>query len=100
MRADHTPTPWVVDAHEPHYIHASDGTRFLVVGGDRNGHRPIDNCAFVVSAVNNHEALVAALNKLHSLVARMEGHLQQIEEWDDEWQDAIEASQAALENSE
>lgn len=44
--------------------------------------------------------LLDALNKSHSLIARLEAHLQQIDEWDDEWQDAIEANQSAIAKAE
>jgi hypothetical protein len=74
---DHTPTPWRVISGDDYYI-AADAYPKEFIGhfkGDDTGdyvayvgNRPKDfgeaNAAFIVKAVNNHDALVKALEDL------------------------------------
>jgi hypothetical protein len=81
---EHTPTPWCVQTVEEHFpkevaeqwsneyrdskAYEMSGTiwcgsRIVAVATDMGGKAP-DNAAFVVRAVNSHDALVAALEEI------------------------------------
>lgn len=72
--AEHTPTPWTVDkvhfSGECH-LHGPNGEEFALLyvsdGADDPEPYPAEaNAAFIVKAVNNHDALVEALEDLIS----------------------------------
>lgn len=73
--AEHTPTPWKTDAEVGHEaILGPDG---LMVADCSIFHRKIKasrlpaNAAFIVKAVNNHDALVKALRDLEEANDRL-----------------------------
>ena len=70
--AEHTPTPWVADPDDRegyewniHIIDGQDGHNRICFMS--NGPETEANAAFIVKAVNSHDALVEALQKIASL---------------------------------
>jgi hypothetical protein len=61
----HTPTPWG-ESNYPGDIVDSDGELLATAYSMDDGICAGANAAFIVRAVNSHEQLVAALNKIHN----------------------------------
>jgi hypothetical protein len=63
--SEHTPTPWKVTADERGSIVRADTTESQPIASMwHNGDDPAANAALIVKAVNNHDALVAALENI------------------------------------
>lgn len=73
-RASHTPTPWHFDELESRpdgcgYIRCEADPLEISHHGDmsRSREENLANAAFIVKAVNSHDALVAELRRLHEI---------------------------------
>ena len=72
----HTPTPWEQSISEPERVYESGG---ILVHANGSKYLPdaekVANAAFIVRAVNSHDALIQAAN--HALDALLTGINQQ-----------------------
>ena len=69
--SEHTPTPWAVGARAFLRVETSDGKTVATTGSDSDLRDQWEaNAAFIVKAVNAHDALVEALEDLLSDVER------------------------------
>lgn len=81
--SDHTKTPWYLERNSfgSQFIYGDEiekspsGRSYsrLVCGGDIPTTLTETNAAFIVKAVNSHDALVSALREILSLMATMDG---------------------------
>ena len=64
-KSEHTPTPWEQSISEPERVYESGG---ILVHANGSKYLPdaekVANAAFIVRAVNSHDMLVNALQKL------------------------------------
>lgn len=83
MKAEHTPTPWKTGGSFGLDVLTSDGNTHIANCGIYQGENEYTqgkqaNAEFIVRAVNNHDALVEALNELLdtgiALARRFESH--------------------------
>lgn len=68
MTTAHTPTPWKYDGSDGIYIEGITGGKYYVVGGIQD-----KDAAFIVLAVNSHDALVKALDDTLEFLERNSG---------------------------
>ena len=75
-KSEHTPTPWEQSISEPERVYESGG---ILVHANGSKYLPdaekVANAAFIVRAVNSHDALIQAAN--HALDALLTGINQQ-----------------------